>query len=513
MREQLIKCCGYVRVSTEEQVQGFSLEAQKDEIKRFAKENGYELVHIYEEKGESAKDLNRTQFQKMLRDSFNDKFDVILAWRIDRISREVTDILNLKKDLSSRDKRLIITTTGMDSSRETDDFSFLVYGFLSEEERKRLLARTKLGMKKRAQDGLFNGGVVYGYNSVNKRLIVDEEESKIVEEIFELRALGKGYKYIALQLNARGIKTKREKAFSIGGVRGILHNPIYIGLIKYGEYVDWNEKRRKGKSVPEIVKGQHKSIISQELWNNVQEINKKYREKRLVNRKVKGELLLTGVIRCPICGYGTVMHKSKGHVYYMCGQYHNKGISECKSNLIRRDNIEKSIENIVLHLIKNEEIVKDMIDYYEKINDANTDTLNTQLEATTKNMAVIQKKLDKLQEEYLSDLLNDFATERNHKAAEMLNNHFKELELKERKLTGAIEEKNHRQINEQGIREVFEVFEKVYYSADRLTKKALLRSLIKRIEVSKDRKRIETVEFWFFPDYSLPLGELGGTVP
>ncbi|RKD24603.1 hypothetical protein BEP19_09505 [Ammoniphilus oxalaticus] len=508
MSTNLIKCCGYVRVSTEEQLEGYSLEFQADEIRKYASLNGYEIVDIYEERGESAKNLNRTQFQRMVKDLYENKFEVILAWKVDRISRDVVDLMQLIKELNGKDKKLVITSTNSDSTKENDDIVFLLQGYFSELERKKILERTSLGMKKRALEGYRNGGKVFGYDMVNKHLVVNEDESKIVQEIFELRALGKGYKYIALQLNARGIKTKRNNSFSIAGIKGILNNVIYIGLIKYGEYVNWNEKRRAGRAEPEIVIGQHKKIISQELWDNVQEINKKYREKRLVNRTVKGELLLTGVLRCPVCNYGTVMHKSKGHFYYMCGQYHNKGITVCRSNLVKRDFIEKHVENVVLQIINNEEIIQEMIEYHEKTSNANTDLAESQLKSIINKIELTNKRLTKLEEEYLNDLLNDYARERNNKLAEKVSKELQELEINKGFLEEEIAEKENKQINEKGIREAFKDFESVYFSADRLLKKSLLRALIKRIEVSKDRKRLESIEFWFFPDYRLPLGEL-----
>lgn len=514
MSKQLIKCCGYIRVSTEEQLKGYSLEFQADEIKKYAEQNGYELVHIYEERGESGSNLDRFEFKQMLKDIYENKYEVILTWKLDRISRDFNDLIQLLKELKGLNKKIIITSTGSDSSREEDDLFFIFQGYFSALERKKILERTRMGMRKRAQKGYFNGGQVFGYDVVNKMLVVNEEEKRIIQEVFELRAKGKGYKYIALQLNSRGLKTKRDKPFSINSIKQILNNVIYIGLMKWGEYANWNEKRRAGRTEPEIVQGQQEAIITQELWDTVQEVNRKYREKRLVNRTVKGELLLTGTLRCPICDYGTVMHKSKGHFYYMCGQYHNKGATVCRSNLINRDFIEKSVENVVFEVINNEGIIKEMIRYQEDASNANTDLAEYQLKKIKEDISVNQKKLEQLEEEYLNNLLNgEYARERNNRMAEKVSKEIAELEENKEFLEEEINEKRSLQIDESGIREAFKDFKEVYYSADRLLKKSLLKALIKRVEVSKDRKKLKSIEFWFFPNYRLPVEELGRTVP
>ncbi|MFP3918341.1 recombinase family protein [Lysinibacillus telephonicus] len=514
MSSKLIKCCGYVRVSTEEQLKGYSLEFQAEEIRKYAEQNGFEIVDIYEERGESAKDIHRTQYQQMIKDLYNNKFEVILVWKVDRIVRNLLDLMQLIQELNNKDKRLVITSTGSDSAKEQDDLFFIFQGYFSSLERKKILERTYMGMKKRAEKGLYNGGRVYGYDNINKMLAVNKFEGQIVQEIFELRAQGKGYKYIALQLNARGIKTKQNRAFSINIVKQIVNNELYIGLIKWGEYSDWSEKRRSGKTTPLIVGGKHEAIISKEMWDKVQEVNRKYKEKKLVNRKVKGDLLLTGILRCPACGHGMVMHKSKGLYYYMCGQYHNKGITECRSNLVKKEFIEPLVENIVLQLINNDEIIREMINYQEKDSNASTELAEYQLEKVLKDIKSNEEKLEALEEEYLNNLLkSDYEKERNSRMAEKISQQLIELENNKAFLVDEINEKKSMQIDENGIREVFSDFEKVYYSADRLLKKSLLKALIKRIEVSKNRRELESIEFWFFPEYRLPLGELGRTVP
>lgn len=495
------KCCGYIRVSQEDQLKGFSLSFQAEAIQDYARQQGYQLVRIFEERAESAKNLERTQLQLMMREMYEDKFETVLVWRFDRISRNLLDLLTLLEEMKRIGKNVVETTTGIDSLNEKDDLQIALKGIISSQEHKSILQRTRSGMEKRSKEGKFNGGIIYGYDSINKNLIVNENESRIVREIFELRAKGKGYKYIALSLNNRGVKTKKEKPFSINSVKTILNNVMYIGFIK------WGEPR-------EIYEGVHEAIVPRELWEKVQVVNKKYKDRKLVNRTVKGELLLTGVLRCPMCGYGTVMHKSKGHLYYMCQQYHNKGKTVCSTNLINRDFIEQKVENIILEALQSEEIINDIIRFEELNSNTSTESLEYELKAIKKEIATNQAKIIKLDDEFLGGILEmtDFNKKRYGRLTQVLSEELDKLTKQEEYLEEEIANKRQYQLDETRIRKLFKDFKNIYYQSDRLTKKMLLKSLIKRIEVSKDRKRLESIEFWFFPDYRLPLGELGRTV-
>src|SRR5690625_930415 len=106
----------YIRVSTEEQNLGYSLDAQESMIKEFAKKKGYEVYDIYSDGGYSGKNFDRPEIQRLFNDVDNDKIDFILVWKVDRLSRNNTDVLSLiDNNLTPRNKKLIITSIDMDS--------------------------------------------------------------------------------------------------------------------------------------------------------------------------------------------------------------------------------------------------------------------------------------------------------------------------------------------------------------------------------------------------------------
>lgn len=353
----------YIRVSTEEQKQGHSLEAQESMLKEFAEKKGYEIYDVYSDGGYSGKNFDRPQIQRLFSDLTNDRIDVILVWKVDRLSRNNTDVVSLiDNDLTTRNKKLIITSIDMDSSSPTGHMFISLLSTFARYERATIIDRVNAGMQKRAEKGYWNGGSILGYDSVDKQLVINEQESEIVREIFKLRADGKGYKFIANTLNDRGIKTKKGKDFSIPAIKLIVNNHIYIGKVVWKKHQEWSTKRREGRVEPICVDGVHEAIIEQELWERVQEINEFQKKSFTSNRNFNGNFFLTGLLKCPKCGSGTVMSKSKKknsddyHLYYMCQAYHSKGRAVCGTNLIKKEEIERKVLNEISFLVNNDGI-------------------------------------------------------------------------------------------------------------------------------------------------------------
>jgi len=200
----------YIRVSTDEQTKGPSLEAQESILREYAKLNGYDVYNTYCDGGYSGKNFDRPELQRMFKDISADKVDVILVWKIDRLSRNTTDVENLIDSfLTPKNKKLVVTSINFDSGNTTGRMFISILTSLARFERGQIIERVNSGMQKRAEKGQWNGGIVFGYDSKNKELIINDIESRIVREIFKLRADGKGYKYIVNILNSKGVKTKK----------------------------------------------------------------------------------------------------------------------------------------------------------------------------------------------------------------------------------------------------------------------------------------------------------------
>lgn len=194
-----------------------------------------------------------------------------------------------------------------------------------------------MGMCAKGRAGEWCSGIVFGYDLVEveglegakrgeTKLNINEKEAEIIRFIFNEYGNGKGYKAIINQLNKLGYKTKKDNDFSVGSIKDILTNLIYIGKIIYNLRQNWSENRRRNINAnPIITDGMHEAIIDKKLWDKVQSIleNKKGKPSRVHD----GKFPLTGILRCPKCGAGMVISRTtnkladgtkKSIAYYAC---------------------------------------------------------------------------------------------------------------------------------------------------------------------------------------------------
>lgn len=178
----------YTRVSTEMQIDGYSLEAQKNDLEDWCKFEGMEVVAVYEEKGKSGKSISgRPEFQKMMADiqSGKVKCDYVCVYKLSRFGRNAADILNSLEILRSFDISLFCRADMIDSSQAQGKLMITLLGALSEMERENILIQSMSGRKEKAKQGGWNGGFApFGYQLVSGELKIVEEEAEIVKKIF-----------------------------------------------------------------------------------------------------------------------------------------------------------------------------------------------------------------------------------------------------------------------------------------------------------------------------------------
>jgi Site-specific recombinases, DNA invertase Pin homologs len=509
----------YTRVSTEEQKKGgFSLEAQEDELLKYAENKGFKVVDKYSDGGYSGKDFNRPEFQRMMKDLVEGKFQIILAWRVDRISRNNKDVLILiENELKPRNCKLMISSGDIDSSSDNGLLFISLLGTLAQYERSSIISRVKLGMKKRAEGGKWNGGVVYGYDCVDKQLVVNKAESEVVKSIFQMRSEGMGYKAIAHRLNECGIKTKTGKMFSIFSIKTILNNPVYIGKCRWLYHENWNINRRKGRNDdPIIVDGQHEAIISMDLWEKVQSVQLVNKNSVSKNKNFNGEFLLSGILRCPQCGAGTVMSKSKKydgsgyHLYYMCQAYHSKGKAACNTNLIPKEHIEKQVIQFIKSLLHAESIIDEVLEKLERDVERETKDFQQSLKILERELLNNENRQKKLDDDYFN---GSIAVHQYNRLSEQIRMRNEELSSQIDKFQRMVEVEYAKiKFDRNTVKQALMNFDSLFDSATNEQKKALIRALIKRIDVEPDRRSIKEITFWFFDKPILPLSNTRRTV-
>ena len=210
------KCILYPRVSTEMQVEGYSLDGQKNSLKRFAEREEMQIVGIYEDAGKSGKSIEgRPAFKRMLSD-IQEGLDVdyVLVYKLSRFGRNAADILNSLEFIQSYGVNLICIEEGIDSSQTSGKLLISVLSAVAEIERENILEQTMNGRREKARQGKWNGGPApYGYSLKDDTLVIDKDEAEIVRTIFDKFVhTNMGYTGIAKYLNLQGIKkTPRKK--------------------------------------------------------------------------------------------------------------------------------------------------------------------------------------------------------------------------------------------------------------------------------------------------------------
>ena len=343
MKKQL-KCYIYTRVSTSMQVEGYSLDAQKDKLKKYADYQEMIIAGEYSDEGKSGKSVEgRPEFQQMLQDieTGKDNVDFVLVFKLSRFGRNAADVLSSLQRMQDFGVNLICVEDGIDSSKDAGKLMISVLSAVAEIERENILVQTMEGRRQKAREGKWNGGFApYGYKLVDGELQIAEDEAPIIRLIYDKfvnTTMGIGA--IAVFLNQNGYRKKIRQnntmeTFSSSFIKGVLDNPIYCGKLAFGRRK--NEKIAGTRNEYHVVKqdsylisdGIHDEIISEEDWNLAQ---KKRQETGVGNEKVHSlehEHILSGIVKCPICGsgmYGNVNRKKrkdgtlyKDYFYYAC---------------------------------------------------------------------------------------------------------------------------------------------------------------------------------------------------
>lgn len=491
MKKKLVG--GYIRVSTERQVEGYSIEVQITQIEQYCQFNGYELVDIYADRGISGKSMNRPELQRMLNDAKNGKLDCVMVYKTNRLARNTSDLLTIVEELHRQNVEFFSLSERMEVKNSTGKLMLQILASFSEFERNTILENIYTGQRQRALEGYYQGNLPLGYNNIpdnKKELMINQHEANIVKYIFESYAKGHGYRKIANALNHKGYVTKKGNPFSISAVTYILSNPFYIGKIQFAKYKDWNDKRRKGlNDKPVIAEGKHTPIISQSLWDKVQARKRQVSEKPQVHGK--GTNILTGIISCPQCSApmaasnttNTLKDGTKKRIrYYSCSNFRNKGSKVCSANSVRADVIEKYVMDQILEIVKSDKVLKQVV---ERVNQEN----QVDVAALNHDIAYKQQQFDEISTK-LKNLIQTIEDNPDLTSALKPTIHQYETQLND--ITNQINQLKHQQNQEKPFydtKQIAALLQRIFQNIESMDKsqlKALYLTVIDRIDIRKD---------------------------
>jgi site-specific DNA recombinase len=294
----------YIRVSTQEQAQeGYSVGEQKERLIAYCKAHDWLIADIYVDGGYTGSNIERPGMQKLIAET--DRFDLVLVYKLDRLSRSQRDTLYLIDDVFLPNE---VDFVSMQESFDTSSpFGKAMIGFLAvfaQLEREQIKERTKMGRIARAKAGLHHGGgnIPIGYDYDSGKLIINPYEAEQVKKIFEWYLAGASLKSVADRLRSEGYTNRYGSYGSWTCIRNILENETYLGHIRFGDVV---------------VHDAHEPIITADQFYAAQILRGKRRE-QYGSSAFQSKHLLTGMLFCGHCGARYYLRSTGRYSYYAC---------------------------------------------------------------------------------------------------------------------------------------------------------------------------------------------------
>jgi len=286
----------YLRVSTDEQArEGVSLPAQREALVAFCRSQGWDVAEVYIDDGYSGKNLKRPAMQRLLQDVAGGRLDLVLVYKLDRLSRRQRDVLHLLEE--------VFEPAGVGFKSATEPFDTLIpfgkamVGLLSvfaQLERETIAERVRMGKREAARQGRWHGSgrVTYGYRKAagTPYLVPDPVTAPVVRRIFQLYiGEGLGHDTIAQRLTDEGHPPPQgaKLGWHCATVRYILKNPMYAGRSVHLVH-----------SAREVYPGKHEALVTEATWARAQETARE----RKGGWAPKRAALLSGILRCAECG-------------------------------------------------------------------------------------------------------------------------------------------------------------------------------------------------------------------
>lgn len=538
----------YTRVSTLIQVDGFSLDAQEEEIRAFAKMHGINIIGKYSDEGKSGKNAeHRPAFNQMMEDirSKKDNIKYILVFKLSRFARNTSDTAKYLQELASYGIGLLGVKDGIDTSTATGKMIANIMGAVAEVELENIHEQTLAGRQQKARSGLWNGAQApFGYALENKFLVVCSEEAEIVKEIFHLYVEeGQTIRYITKKLNDEGVKREqrgntRFSVFTERTVRSILKNPVYAGKIAYGrrhtvKVEGTNNETKVVKQDDEskiiLVEGVHEAIVTPEIFAKAETRlgeNVRHRKTRSDSTTVYP---LTGLIRCPDCGknifgYTAPPRPRKNgkegfyprYISYRCisGRDRN-GISCSLANkYYSGTKLEKEVRDVVASMVS----IPEFIELVSKKVDCATDltilkkkreSIKAEYAKYYNNLMVNEKRLAELD---TSDKHYDRRVDSLNRVMDDLYEKIDDSQSRLDELDNEIAMAEKSTLTKQSIFEMLEGFSKYYDVMTPEDRKALLQAMISYIELYGEKRAdghfVKAIHFTFPVTYDGESGAL-----
>ena len=497
-KRKQIRCAIITRVSTDDQARGeySSLKSQKDICEHYVsvhQMDGWVVTHYFEDPGYSGKDMNRPGIQALLAEVRARNVDVVVAYKIDRISRCLPDFYEFWRNLENHGANFVSATQNFDTSTPMGMLMLNMLLSFAQFERETTAERTFHKLAERAKHGKWNGGWVpigYEYDKETQQLRPHSDEASLMRDMYRLAVKHKNPTIVAKILNETGKRTRQrvlirpdgsqrvigEKRFIGDRVKSIIANPIYKGVIKHGD-----------KEHP----SEHPALVSAKLWTEANESFKvdQDRPKRLQSRD-KHVHILKGLLLCGHCGtsltpYPSGKKDSNGqpYLYYTCTHVSKDGRSStCPVRSIPARDFEDLIISYLGEIGRHPEIIEAAVQASNQEKQKSIRPLKARLADLERQHRTLSESVrncvEAVKKKGVNTITNDFMAE-----AEKLSAEKHAVELEKTKVQMDINYRESVVADKKVIAEALLRFETVVKSLPTEDQKELFQLIVREISV------------------------------
>ena len=437
----------YVRVSSDRQKEEKTINSQISILKEKIKEDGNVLIEKYIDEGWSGETLDRPSLTKLREDARNGGFEVLYIYHLDRLSRELGNQLYAVNEFK-RYGIEIYTTQGKLEDDPSNKLLMQMHGIVAEQEKIRILERTRTGKLQKAKRGVVVGSIApYGYIYIKKQnkkdgyYLINKKEAEIVNKIFnwfiELRSI----RAVVKKLYIEKISPPNNKKWGKSTIHRILHREDYIGTTYYNKHYAVETKKGRDRKYKKIVRTGRRlrdknewipisvpSIINKETFLLTQSILAKNKES--VRRSTKREYLLSGLIVCDVCNSPFCSNPCHNHLFYRCNN-RDKTFplpKTCDSKMISANKLDKMIWDTIKKTFTDPDIILNYLNDVVSGHNQSLGQVNRKLNSFNSNLQNIKTKENKLVDVFSEGLIEK----------EVFANKIDELKAEETKLKDEI---------------------------------------------------------------------------
>lgn len=413
-----MRVVAYCRVSTNKDEQLDSLESQQKFFNEYAKRNDYNLLKIYADEGKSGTRIkNRTELLRLLLDANKKAFDAVLIKDVSRLARNTLDFLTSIRKLKALGIKVIFVNYDKTSS-DSSEFMLTMLSAIAQEESANTSKRVKFGKKMNAEKGRVPN-LVYGYNKIIGdffNLSINEDEACIIRQIFSMYIeKNMGENKIALELNRRGLKTKRNCKWSQNAISRILSNELYTGKVINGKesVEDFLTGKRKTLNKEEwlVTIRPELKIIDEDTFESAKKIKATRRKVfNLTGERKVDKNIFSKLIKCSCCGSSfrrQVRTYKNTYIKWVCSGRNKNGTSSCSNRTVIEEAwLLAEIKRYFVTILNNKpSTVRNIVNEFNKVYKEKSEN-----EISEKEISRQLQKLKNSKQKYIDMFDNDIIT-------------------------------------------------------------------------------------------------------